>query len=149
LDYTVLRIANPYGERQNPGGGQGAVTTFLWKVLNGEPITVWGDGSVARDYFHISDLVRAFVRVIEMPTPSKIYNIGSGKPHSLNEIIDVIAAVAGTAPTVNYVAARKLDVPVNCLDVSLAAKELGWSANLGLEEGIHRTWADIKSSTRK
>lgn len=140
LDYSILRIANPYGERQNPHGGLGAVIVFLWKVLNGEPITIWGDGNVARDYFHISDLASAFVRVIEKTPPSKIYNIGGGRAYSLNEILAVIQAVTERDAIVNYTPARKLDVPVNYLDITRAKAELSWMPLVPLNVGIERTW---------
>lgn len=146
LDYTVLRIANLYGERQNPHGGLGAITNFLWKAMKPEPITIWGDGSVARDYVYISDLVSAFLRVIEDDAPSRIYNIGRGIPITLNEILDKIRCVTGLQLEVNYAPGRKLDVPINCLDASLARKELDWSPEVGLEEGIDRTFSWLKSA---
>lgn len=136
LDYTVLRIANPYGERQDPASGQGAVTTFVWRVLAGEPIVIWGDGSVARDFLYIADLVAAFLRVIEGETPSRLYNIGCGEPCTLNRLIEIIGAVTQTKPVVEYKPVRKLDVPVNFLDVSRAREELGWAPRLDLEQGI-------------
>lgn len=139
LEYSILRISNPYGPRQNPHGGQGAVTTFLWNVLNGRPVTIWGDGEVKRDYFYISDLVKAFVQVIEEATPSKIYNIGSGKAYTLNEMLSVIESVTGKLAKVNYTPARKLDVPVNFLDITRANSELLWHPEITLEEGIART----------
>lgn len=148
LDYSILRIANPYGERQNPSGGLGAITVFLWKVLHGEPITIWGNGEVARDYFHISDLVRAFVRVIEDATPSRIYNIGSGRAYSLNEILAVIQAVTGKVPIVNYTPARKLDVPVNYLDITRANAELSWTPTITLEQGVAKVWSWLQGLPR-
>ncbi|QXE91549.1 NAD-dependent epimerase/dehydratase family protein [Geomonas subterranea] len=138
LDYTVLRIANPYGERQDPASGQGAVTTFVWRALSGEPIVIWGDGSVARDFLHISDLVDAFLRVIHGGTPSRVYNIGCGEPCTLNRLVEVIGRVTGTKPSVEYKPVRKLDVPVNYLDVTLAREELGWTPRLDLDQGIAR-----------
>jgi UDP-glucose 4-epimerase len=146
LEYAVLRIANPFGERQNPLTGQGAVSTFLWKTLVGEPITIWGDGSVARDYLHISDVIPAFVRVTEAETPSRTYNLGSGKAFTLNEIISAIAAITGTVPAVQFTPARRLDVPVNYLDISQARKELGWAPKLTLEQGMAKTWAWLNES---
>lgn len=148
LDYSILRIANPYGERQNPNGGLGAVTVFLWKVLHGEPITIWGNGEVARDYFHISDLVAAFVSVIENIPPSRIYNIGSGRAYSLNEILAVIQAVTGKTATVNYTPARKLDVPVNYLDITRAKVELSWKPTISLEQGLAKTLTWLQTLER-
>lgn len=140
LDYTVLRFANPYGGRQDPMTGQGAVTAFLWQMLKGEPLSIWGDGTVARDYFYISDLVLAVLAAIEKDTPLKIYNIGSGVPHTLNELLSIIQTVTGRTPIVRYSPARKLDVPFNSLDISRARKELLWQPQVPLEEGLARTW---------
>jgi UDP-glucose 4-epimerase len=140
LDYVNLRVANPFGERQNPGTGQGAITTFLWKCLQGEPITIWGDGTVARDYFYISDLVSAILAAIERETPSKIYNIGGGVPRSLNELLSIMQTVTGRTPIIQYLPSRKLDVPVNFLNISRAQKELHWNPQVSLEEGMIRTW---------
>jgi UDP-glucose 4-epimerase len=140
LDYSILRIANPYGPRQNPNNPIGAVTVFLSKVLKGEPITIWGNGEVARDYFYVDDLVSAFVKVIENNTPSKIYNIGGARPYSLNEILFAIQKVTGKKGVVNYSASRSCDVLINYLDVSLANKELGWKPNISLEQGILFTY---------
>jgi UDP-glucose 4-epimerase len=148
LDYSILRIANPYGERQNPSGGLGAVTVFLWKMLHGEPITIWGNGEVARDYFYISDLVAAFIKVIEETAPSRIYNIGGGRAYSLNEIIDAIQVVTGKTALVNYTPARKLDVPVNYLDITRARNELAWTPTITLEQGIAKTHAWLEGLQR-
>ena len=147
LDYTILRLANPYGERQRIDNVQGAVAVFLGKTLLRQPITIWGDGSVARDYFYISDLVDAFLTVIESDPPSRIYNIAGGRARSLNDILSVIREVTGLQPVVRYTPARRLDVPVNCLDIQLAKKELGWQPEISWEEGIARTWEWLKKST--
>lgn len=141
LEYTVLRIANPYGERQNPASGQGAVTTFLWKTLRSETISIWGDGTVARDYLYIGDLVSVFMTAIEGKTPSRLYNIGSGVPHTLIELLEIVEAITGQTPVVQYTSSRKLDVPVNFLDIARARKELLWKPQVSMEEGMARTWA--------
>lgn len=145
LDYTVLRFGNPYGSRQDPMSGQGAVTAFLWQILKEEPISIWGDGAVARDYFYISDLVSAVLAAIERDTPSKIYNIASGVSYNLNELVSIMQTVTGRTPVIQYSPARKLDVPINVLDISRARKELLWLPQVSLEEGLGRTWEWLKS----
>lgn len=140
LDYAALRISNPYGPGQNPSGQQGAVTVFLNRIRTGEPITVWGDGSVVRDYLYISDLARALALAAEAQTESKVFNIGSGRGVSVNELLEVMAAVVGESLDVEYLPARSLDVPLSVLDVSRAREELGWSAGTDLAEGVARTW---------
>lgn len=146
VDYAVLRFANPYGDRQEPMVGQGAITTFLWQILKGKPISIWGDGSVARDYFYISDLASAVLAAIERDTPSKIYNVASGVSHSLNELISIMQAITGRTPIIQYSVARKLDVPTNVLDISLARKELLWQPQVPLKEGLVRTWEWLQHS---
>ncbi len=140
LEYTVLRIANPYGERQRMDNVQGAIAVFLGRVLVGGKITIWGDGSVARDYLHVSDLVTAFLKVIEQDTHERIYNIGSGHAVSLKNVLTVIKHVTGRRLCVEYTDARKEDVPINCLDIGLAIRDLHWHPVLSLEDGISRTW---------
>ena len=118
---------------------------FLGKTLAGETITIWGDGSVARDYFHIRDLVAAFVAAIEKKTTSRIYNIGGGRSHTLMELIEAIHRISGKTPRVEFTASRKLDVQVSCLDISRAEREVGWRPHISLEEGIELTWACLRA----
>lgn len=146
LDYAVLRISNPYGERQRTEAVQGALAVFMGKVLAGDPITIWGDGSVARDYFYIKDLAVAFLKVVEQDTPSKIYNIGSGRAYTLMDIMASIENVTGKEVHKVFEPSRKLDVQVNCLDVTRAKKELGWQAMVSLEEGVTRMWRWLSRS---
>lgn len=146
LDYVVLRPGNPYGERQRIDSAQGVVAVFLGRTYFNQTITIWGDGSVARDYFYISDLVSAFIGVIESDTESKTYNIASGQAYSLNEVLAVIQEVTGRSPVVQFIPGRKLDVPINCLDISRAREELGWQPKISLREGIARTWEWLKAT---
>ena len=140
LDYTVLRLGNPYGERQRISGVQGAIAVFLGNVLFNRPLTIWGDGTVSRDYFHISDLVSAVMCVLEKDLSSKIFNIAGGEAYSLNQIVALIQEVTGRRPDVHFTPVRALDVPVNCLDISRAQKELDWKPIVSLKEGIARSW---------
>lgn len=144
LDYSILRIANPYGERQNPNGGLGAVTNFIWKALHGEPIEIWGGGEASRDYLYISDLVSAFINVIEAVPPSKVYNIGGGRAYTLNEVVASIERVTGRFVKVNYSESRKLDVAVSYLDIARARNELLWAPTVTLDKGIAKTYEAFK-----
>ena len=146
LDYVALRIGNPYGERQRIDSIQGVIGVFLGKMLLGETITVWGDGSVARDYLYRGDLVSAFVRVIESDTDSRVYNIAGGRAHTLTDILSMIRDVTGEEPQVRFTPARRLDVPVSCLDIRRAEEELGWTPATALGEGVEKTWQWMKTS---
>ncbi len=140
LQYTVLRLGNPYGERQRISGVQGAIAVFLGNVLFDRPISIWGDGTVARDYFHISDLVSAVMCVVNRMDLSTVYNIAGGAAVSLNEILELIQQITGKTPNVNFSESRPLDVPINCLDIERARQDFGWYPVVSLKDGIAGTW---------
>jgi UDP-glucose 4-epimerase len=140
LDYCVLRLANPYGPRQRVKAAQGAVTVFLHRALNGQPVDVWGDGSVVRDYIYIGDAVRAMVDVIAYDGTAKVFNIGSGMGTSVNDLLDIIESVTHRRVERRYTSGRSFDVPANVLDISMARSELGWYPLTPLETGIERTY---------
>lgn len=139
LDYAALRISNPYGPYQDPGRQQGAVGVFLNRLRLGEPITIWGDGNVVRDYLYISDVVDALILAAEKETPYRVLNIGSGNGVSLNELVDSMAEL-GKSPKVEYLPGRPLDVPTNVLEASRAREALGWEPRTEMLEGITRTY---------
>lgn len=139
LDYTVLRIANPYGERQRTHASQGAVAVFLGKVLRGEPVEIWGDGSVVRDYIHIADVVDALLLGFERTGGGEhVFNIGAGRGHSLNEVLDVIEKVTGRAADRRYLPGRAFDVPASVLSIARAQQSLGWSPKVSFEQGLEK-----------
>lgn len=148
LDYTVARIANPYGERQNPKAKQGAVGVFLGNISRGEPITIYGDGSVVRDFIYIGDCSSALYACAAYSPKGdqpRIFNIGSGEGYSLKQIVDSIKKVVDVDVVVNYLPGRSLDVPSNVLDISLAEEHLGWKPSVDLSEGLERSWKWIRS----
>jgi UDP-glucose 4-epimerase len=139
LRATILRVANPYGERQRVETAQGAVGVFLHRVLSGQGIEIWGDGSVMRDFIYVGDVADAFVRATKYEGKTTVFNIGSGVGTSLNELVRAIGEVTGATPTCNYLPGRAIDVPVSVLDCSLAMRELGWSPQVSLPDGLART----------
>lgn len=138
LDYTVLRIANPFGERQRTHSSQGAVAVFLNKVLRGEPVEIWGDGSVVRDYIHIADVVDALLAALDQKSSEHVFNIGSGQGLSLNELLDAIERVTKCKAIRQYVTGRPFDVPASVLSIERARVALGWSPQVDFEQGLAR-----------
>jgi UDP-glucose 4-epimerase len=139
LDYSVLRLANPFGEGQRTTSAQGAIAVFSGKILKSEPIEIWGDGSTIRDYIYISDVVDAFMACIENAAEDNfILNIGSGKGFTINEIICAIEKSSGVSAIRRYSPARSFDVQANVLDINQAAKELNWKPRIDLELGISK-----------
>ncbi len=138
LDYTVLRISNSYGERQRTQASQGAVSVFLGKALRGEPIEIWGDGSVVRDYIYIADVVDALLAALGRTGDEHVFNIGSGRGLSLNEVLDHIETVTGRTTVRHYTPGRTFDVPKNILSIERAKHSLGWSPKIGFEQGLRQ-----------
>ncbi|HMV63722.1 MAG TPA: NAD-dependent epimerase/dehydratase family protein [Rhodocyclaceae bacterium] len=138
LQCAVLRLANPFGERQRTHASQGAVAVFLGKALRGETIEIWGDGSVVRDYIHIDDVVSALLAALEKTTREHVFNIGSGRGLSLNEVLDTIERVTGQQTQRNYLPGRAFDVPVSQLCIERARAELEWEPVIHFEDGIRR-----------
>ena len=139
LDYCILRPANLYGPRQRLDIAQGAVAVFLDRALRDQPIQIWGDGSVVRDYVYVGDAVDAILKAARFQGEPRIFNIGSGVGASLNQLVAEIGKLLGRPVRVEHTEARALDVPVNVLDCTLARRHLGWSARTSLGEGLQRT----------
>ncbi|WP_455230109.1 NAD-dependent epimerase/dehydratase family protein [Geopseudomonas aromaticivorans] len=138
LDYTVLRLSNPFGERQRTHASQGAVAVFLGKVLRGEPVEIWGDGSVIRDYIHIADVVDALLISLEKSGEGHVFNVGAGRGVSLNELLETIEKVTGRVANRQYLPGRAFDVPESVLSIARAKSLLGWSPKVGFEQGLER-----------
>lgn len=149
LDYCVLRLANPFGERQRISAAQGAVVVFLHKALRNETIEIWGDGSVVRDYIYVSDAISALVKAINYDGGDRVINIGGGKGQSLNEIINAIEIMLRTPVKRAYFPSRAFDVPVNVLDISKARELLNWKPQVPFSEGLSRTAHWLKSVDTK
>ncbi len=136
LDYRILRLANPYGEQQSLHSGQGVIPVFLHKALQHEQLEIWGDGTVVRDYLYIDDVINAILTTIDYTGTKRIFNIGSGTGHSLNDLLDHLRLLLGNAINCTYLPARVCDVPVNILDITLARRELGWQPLVPLAVGM-------------
>ena len=93
-----------------------------------------------RDYVYIKDLITAPIKAIENENGESIFNVGSGKGTSINELLAVIRQVTGNNLAVKYTKKRSIDVPANVLDVSRAKKELKFIPTISLREGIEKTW---------
>jgi UDP-glucose 4-epimerase len=146
LDSVVLRIANPYGERQRVEFAQGVVAAFLARALKNQPIEIWGDGSVVRDYLHIADVAEAFAAALDYQGDEVIFNIGSGGGTSLNDLAAVLSRVLGRELRVEHKASRDFDVKSNVLCCDKARKLLGWTPRIGMEDGLRRTVEWLKAS---
>jgi UDP-glucose 4-epimerase len=112
---------------------------FLWRALHGQPVIVFGDGGVVRDYLFIGDLSRAICSMLDHQGPSCIFNVGSGRGLSVNELIDHIGRLLGFPVKVERREGRPFDVPEVVLDTGLLQSETGWRPRVPMEEGLRYT----------
>lgn len=149
LDYCILRMANPFGERQNVAGALGAAAAFLYRAMKRKPIEIWGDGEIVRDYLYVKDAARALVMAMESIAEERVFNIGAGEGRSLNDLVAAIERVAERAVERKYLPGRPFDVPVNVLDISRAKRVLKWRPEVSFEEGLRRTWEWMQTTYGK
>jgi len=138
LDSVILRVSNLYGEYQSLDRPLGAVFHFVSRAVKGKPIEIWGDGSVRRDFIHVDDVTDALLRAMVYHGPEYLFNIGSGRSVSLNQLTQMIRERLNRDILVNYQPARSFDVHENVLNIGRAEKELRWAPAIDLETGLDR-----------
>lgn len=140
IDYRICRPANVYGEGQHLYLGQGVIGVFLKEFLLNQPIKIWGDGSVIRDYLYVEDMAEAILALMLHQGENKIFNVSSGRGYSINDIINIIKKDLKMSCQVNYLESREFDVPVNILDNSRLKMETEWKIKTDLVSGIRRVY---------
>ncbi len=135
-----LRLGNVYGPRQDPHGEAGVVAIFSGKLIDGEPMKVFGDGLQTRDYVYVDDVVDAFLRA-EGGTPDITLNIGTGREVS---VLDLVRILGGGDAV--HAPARTGEVQRSALDAALAATILGWTPTVQVEEGLPLTHAALAAA---
>jgi UDP-glucuronate 4-epimerase len=134
LSCTGLRFFTVYGPRQRP---EMAITLWARAILSGKPITVFGDGSMRRDFTHIDDIVRGVVAAADRPRPGyRVYNLGSGAPIDLNGLVAALAKAAAKEPMVERAPVPRGDVDATFADIERAKRDLDWSPRVPLEAGL-------------
>jgi UDP-glucose 4-epimerase len=118
LQVRILRCSNVYGERQPPDRGQGAVAVFAERIAHGEPIVLFGDGEVIRDYVYVDDVAEAALALLDAPSEQRVVNVGSGRGDSLNALIALFEAAAARRAVVERRAGRSFDVSEIVLDIA-------------------------------
>lgn len=140
----IIRLSNPYGEYQNANGAVGVVAVFMNKIINDENIIITGDGSIVRDYIHIQDVRKIVSLLVEGEnTQHSIYNVGSGKGASVNQIILLLEEVLQKKASVIYKDSRRFDVQRNVLDITRIKKEFHVSEMIELKTGIEKFYQSV------
>jgi UDP-glucose 4-epimerase len=140
LDYRVLRITNAFGPFQTALKNQGVIAALIARALNGEPIEIWGDGTVVRDFVFVDDVADALGKAaLGDHGGERIFNIGSGRGHSLREAIAAIETLLGSELKIEWRPGRSIDVPVSVVTIDRARESLDWTPKTSFEAGLEKT----------
>jgi len=135
LSVACLRLFTVYGPRQRPGM---AIRHFAERLLGGEPIPRFGDGTAARDHVHVDDVVAAILAALDASPAFAIANVGSGAATPLSRLLDMVAAAVGAAPRIEELPDQPGDPPYTCADIAQAQRLWGWRPTVPLEDGLAR-----------
>jgi UDP-glucuronate 4-epimerase len=144
LSCTALRFFTVYGPRQRP---EMAITLWARAILANKPITVFGDGSMRRDFTHVDDIVRGVVAAADRPRAGyRAYNLGSGAPIDLSALVRALGVAANIEPIVERAPIPPGDVDATFADIRRAQGELGWAPRIALENGLRGVFDWVKEN---
>jgi UDP-glucose 4-epimerase len=141
--HVALRLGNVYGPRQDPHGESGVVAIFSSQIARGETPTIYGDGKQTRDYVYVADVIDALLAATGYTGDEAVFNIGTGIPTAVIDLLSVINIVAGTVIEPRFAPARAGEPRHVALDCARAAVELGWVAVTSTEAGVRRTYQQL------
>ncbi|MEC0090741.1 NAD-dependent epimerase/dehydratase family protein [Paenibacillus macquariensis] len=143
LKYTILRLANVYGPRQNSHGEAGVVSVFLDRMKAGKSLVIYGDGEQTRDFVYVEDVAQAFVDAVwaEERVGNQTMNISCGIATSINTIVEMIGNITGRQVLITYEQARSGDILHSYLNNMKAKELMSWSPVHTLNEGMEKTIA--------
>jgi UDP-glucose 4-epimerase len=144
LNYIIFRPHNVYGERQNIGDRyRNVIGIFMNQIMQGKPMTIFGDGTQTRAFTHVADVAPVIGRsVLVKQAYNEIFNIGADTPYTVNELAREVANAMGVEPQIVYLPERKEVKHAYCSHDKVA-KVFGYRATISLKEGLARmaTWA--------
>lgn len=138
----LLRPSNVYGPGQPARRGFGIIPTAFDCVISGQPLSIWGDGSMVRDFLYVDDLITLCETALRVPINDgvHVFNAAYGKGVSLNDLLDQIDTVTGHPVVRIYASTRPVDIRSITIDATAAQMAFNWSPSVSLEEGLRRTW---------
>ncbi len=144
LEIKVARIFNTYGPRMHPADGR-VVSNFITQALNGEPITIFGDGSQSRSFCYVDDLIDGLVRLMDSPAGlTGPVNLGNPNEFTIRELAEQVIALTGSRSKIVEQPLPPDDPRQRRPDIGKASAELGWEPKVQLSEGLARTISYFK-----
>ena len=144
LKYSILNLSNVYGPRQDPHGEAGVVSIFANKYLNDEEPIIFGDGEQTRDYIYVKDVVSALIKA-SVIDESHFLNIGTGVETSVNDLVNSMKSQFNSEINPIYKPAREGELTRSVLNNSKAKKELDWSPEYDLDDGMKQVFNWLKA----
>lgn len=143
---VILRPSNVYGPGQQMRSGFGIIPTAFDCALQGRPFTVWGDGSMVRDYLYLDDMLALCESAVSRPLQpgTHAFNASQGDGVTVDALLDLIETITGSPIQRRHEAPRRVDIHSILIDNSAARAAYGWRPRLALEEGLQRTWTSIR-----
>jgi len=138
LDVRIVRIFNTYGPRMRADDGR-AIPNFISQALANSPITVYGNGKQTRSFCYITDLVRGLEKAMFSDSSGEIFNLGNPEEFTVLELANLVKKIAGSKSEIIFKDLPKDDPAKRKPDITKARKRLGWSPEVGLEEGLKKT----------
>ncbi len=133
MDVAMLRFFTVYGPRQRPDL---AIHKFAKLISGGKPIPVFGDGSTARDYTYITDIVEGVMACTERKFGFEIFNLGESQTVTLSRLIELLEHALGRKAVIQWLPAQAGDVPLTCADITKSQRLLGYAPRVKIEQGI-------------
>ncbi len=157
LENVSVRFGNVYGPRQDPHGEAGVVAIFCNRILEGKPLTIFGDGDQTRDYVYVGDVANAVFLGSTFAIPAagtvddRSFNIGTGVGTSVIDMARLLQQAAGSAAEITFAPRRPGEQQESFLNVDKARAVLGWEPKVSLAEGLAKTfaWAEATSALQK
>jgi UDP-glucose 4-epimerase len=147
MEAICLRYFNVYGPNQRFDAYGNVIPIFAFKMLQGEPLTIFGDGEQTRDFINVRDVVQANIRAARSVGVSGAFNTGSGSRITINRLVELLGAASGIVPEVHYGLLRPGDVRHSLADISAARTAYGFDPVVPLEDGLseYMAWARIEA----
>jgi len=146
LEVACLRYFNVYGVNQRFDAYGNVIPIFVFKILRGEPITIFGDGEQTRDFLNVKDVVQANIKAAQAVGVSGAFNIASGSSVTINRLASLLYSISVAEHCVEYGIPRPGDVMHSLADIGAARKVLGYEPKVSLADGLREYVAWAKSS---
>jgi len=144
MSIRVARIFNTYGPNMHPNDGR-VVSNFIVQALQGDPITVYGDGNQTRSFCYVDNLVDGLIRLMNAPDDvTGPMNLGNPGEFTIRELAELVIAETGSRSDIVTKPLPEDDPMQRCPDITLAKDKLGWQPDIALAEGLKKTVAYFK-----